>query len=112
MDTERLNKCRSKLVEVAAARSRITYGELAAHLGVANQSVGPYLNSIYREEVTAERPDLTLVVVYADTGFGRYNSGGGPAQSVKVDPQNLDDVKAYNEHLARVYPPRWIQSIG
>ena len=106
MDDTRLNKCRKKLVEIAAARLRITYGELAKHLGVANQSLTPYLNAIYREEMAAERPDLTLVVVYSDTGLGRYNSRGGAAQSVKVDPENSDDVRAYEEHLSKVHD-RW-----
>jgi hypothetical protein len=70
---------------------------------VANQSVGLYLNPIYREEMAARRPDLTVVVVYADTGMGRYNSRGGPAQSVRVDPKKDADVRAYKDELTAVY---------
>jgi hypothetical protein len=64
---------------MAAARARdtITYSALASFLGVANQSVGRYLNAIYEEEIALGHPDLTVVVVYSETGMGRYNSRGG-----------------------------------
>jgi hypothetical protein len=48
-------------------------------------------------------PDLTLVVVYASTGYGRFNSRGGVAQSVRVDPKNSADVETYDADLKRVY---------
>lgn len=103
MDDIRLKKCRSKLIETAKARSKITYGVLAAHIGANNQALTPFLNAIYREEIAANRPDLTLVAVYAATNFGKYNSRGGAPQSVRVDPQNPEDVRIYNEQLAKVY---------
>jgi hypothetical protein len=100
---DRCKICRNILVEVAKARRKITYGDLAKLLGVRNQSLGRYLDPIYYEEIRAGRPDLTLVVVYADTGFGRFNSRGEAARSVKVDPHNPDHVKGYKRELARVY---------
>jgi hypothetical protein len=103
MDTIYLDKCRSKLREVARAGDRISYSSLAAHLGIESRGTGPYLIAIYEEEMKAGRPDITLVVVYAQTGFGRYNSHGGPATGTEVDPDNPADVRAYREQLAKVY---------
>jgi len=65
--------------------------------------VGVYLNPIYKDEITQGRPDLTVVVVYPKTRMGRFNSRGGAAQSVVVNPKNPDDVNAYQDELKRVY---------
>jgi hypothetical protein len=70
MDTERMQKCREKLIEVAQSKGTIPYGVLAEFLRVANQSVGIYLNPIYESETAAGRPDLTVVVIYPKTGMG------------------------------------------
>lgn len=103
MHEEKIEKCKNKLIEVARARDLITYGDLAAHVGVANQGIGTYLKSIYNEETRRlEHPDLTLVAVSAKTRFGRFNSKGRPAQSVTVDPDNPHDVRKYEEQLAKV----------
>ena len=61
------------------------------------------LDNIYEKEIAAGHPDLTLVVVYSQTGFGRYNSEGERARSVKVDPRNSNHVKAYREALFGVH---------
>ena len=53
---------------VTRNHAKIAYSKLAKHLGVANQSVGLYLDAIYKDEIAAGRPDLTLVVVYSETG--------------------------------------------
>lgn len=103
MNTELMQKCRGKLIEVARANGTISYELLAKFLGVANQSVGVYLNPIYESEIAEGRPDLTVVVIYPKTGMGRFNSRGKEAQSVVVDPKNSDDVRAYKEELALVY---------
>jgi hypothetical protein len=103
IDRLRVDQCRDKLIATARARSKITYGDLAKVLHVANQSVGLYLNAVYEEEIAQGRPDLTVVVVYPKTGMGRFNSRGGPAQSVVVDAGNPEDVRAYTEELNRVY---------
>jgi hypothetical protein len=103
MNPDVKSRCRNKLIEVAERRGTITYGELATHLGIANQGPWDVLDELYKEETDARRPDLTLVVVYSDTGFGRYNSEGASTRSVKVDPKNPDQVRAYREALARVY---------
>jgi hypothetical protein len=103
IDQKLVDRCRAMLIEVVRSKRKIFYSELATVLGVANQSVGVYLNPIYEQEMAAGRPDLTVVAVYTETGMGRYNSRGGPAQSVKVDPNSNEDVKAYKEELNRVY---------
>ncbi len=103
IDQNRVDQCRTKLIEIARARGEITYGALAQLIHVANQSIGRYLNAIYEEEIAQHRPDLTVVVVCPKTRMGRYNSRGGPAQSVIVNPDNEADVRAYAEELNRVY---------
>jgi hypothetical protein len=103
IDKRRTKKCKAKLVAVARASDTINYGELASLLRVANQSVGRYLNPIYEQETALGHPDLTLVAVYRKTKMGRFNSRGGRAQSVRVDPKNQRDVKAYKAELKRVY---------
>ena len=103
VDQNRLDRCCDELVKTARARTTIQYGDLAKILGVASQSVGVYLNRIYEEEIARGRPDLTVVVVYKKTGMGRFNSRGGPSQSVLVDPDNPNDVQSYKDELARVY---------
>jgi hypothetical protein len=102
-------RCRVKLIDVARKHAKITYGEMAKHLGVVNQSVGRYLDAIYRDEtIAAGRPDLTLVVVYSETGYGRYNSRGSQPRSIKVDPKNPADVQVYDAELRKVYAHHWL----
>lgn len=114
LDPKRVDKCFEKLLATARQRAsqrvdiRITYGELATHLHVANQSVGQYLTAIYRREVEG-RPDVpdltTLVVSGSGKGagrYGRFNSRSGPACSIKVDPDNRDHVRLYEEEIRRV----------
>jgi hypothetical protein len=109
IDKQRVDRCRAKLIEIARAQKTITYSDLAQLLEVANQSIGLYLNAIYKEEIAKGRPDLTVVAVFQKTGMGRYNSKGGPAQSVVVDPNNSSDVKSYRDELRRVYK-QWSRS--
>jgi hypothetical protein len=98
-----LNRCRSKLFEVARRGKQISYGDLAKHVGVINQGLGPYLDAIYLEEIRQDHPDVTLVAVYSGTKFGRYNSRGRAPKSIKVDPENPTDIANYNAELKRVY---------
>src|SRR6476619_8076073 len=103
MDRRIMERCRDKLIEVARVRGTITYSDLARVLNVVSQSVGVYLDPIYEEEIAQGCPDLTVVGVYSKTGMGRYNSRGRQVRSVKVDPNNDDDVRAYRNELNRVY---------
>jgi hypothetical protein len=103
IDKQITDRCKARLIAVARASDKITYSALANQLGVANQSIGRYLNAIYEEEIAIGHPDLTVVVVYSKTGMGRFNSRGGPAQCIRVDPKNPSDVQAYVAELHRVY---------
>ena len=103
MDPSRLVLCRAALEEAAKSRTHVAYSSLAKIVGVANQGLRPYLQAIYESEMAARHPDLTLVAVYANTRYGRYNSRGGDAQSIRVDPQNAADVAAYEADLEQVY---------
>jgi hypothetical protein len=94
-------RCREKLVEVARQERTITYGELAAHIGIENQGPWAILDEIYNEETAAQRPDLTLLIVYADTGYPPFISRGGPARSVKFDPNK--HLEAWATELAKAY---------
>jgi len=108
LDETIVTECRRKIAEVANKSATITYSELAGHLHVANQSVGKYLTEIYKRECEGTaNPDLTTVVVYADTGYGRYNSEGEEAESVRVDPDNAEDVRRYKDMLRRVHARKW-----
>lgn len=103
-----IDRCREKLIEVSKRWGTITYGELAAHLGVANQSVGGYLNAVYHDLVVDQGlPDLTLLAVYSGTEYGRYNSRGLPAQSVEFDADDPNQRAMYDSDRERVYQ-RWV----
>ena len=84
-----------------AARNgkKITYGELGQTLGIPGR--GPWkgvLDEISREEVEANRPDVTFMVVLARTGYpGQI--GGAPANPPS-DAQKTVADKIIKEVLA------------
>src|SRR5690242_1894567 len=104
MNPQLITRCRNRLIEVSRRRGTITYGQLAAHLGIANQSVGPYLNAVYDDLViNSGLPDLTLLAVYSGTKYGRYNSRGLPARSVVFDPHDPAHRRIYDSDRELVY---------
>lgn len=104
MNQRLIARCRDKLIEASRRRGTITYGELAAHLGVANQSVGAYLNAVYNDLVIAQGlPDVTLLAVYSGTQYGRYNSRGSAAQSVGFNPADSSQRALYDNDRESVY---------
>jgi hypothetical protein len=109
VDSELVARCRDRLIQVARQRGTITYGALAAHLGVIPQAVGKYLNAVYNDLVVEQGlPDLTLLAVYSGTEYGRYNSRGGAAQSVTFNPDNPSQRALYDADRERVYQ-HWAQ---
>jgi hypothetical protein len=60
IDQRITDRCKARLIASARARDTITYSALANLLGVANQSVGRYLNAIYAEEIALGHPALQL----------------------------------------------------
>jgi hypothetical protein len=102
--TTRKDRCRSKLIEVAAARALIEFSDLAAYLGMIPR--GPWekmLDEIYEEERKAGRPDLTLVAVYAPPKrHPPYLSLGGPTRSVEYEKKNPEHCTAWQTELEEV----------
>jgi hypothetical protein len=105
MDANRLNRCFARLIRVSRVKGgKITYGQAAGELGVANQTVAVYLNAIYAREIERRGvPDLTLVCVNSTTGYGRYLSRGAPSRSVPMRPDNAADRRLYDNELGRVH---------
>ncbi|MFZ3361243.1 MAG: hypothetical protein WA177_21055, partial [Xanthobacteraceae bacterium] len=97
--------------ETAKRRETITYGQLAAALGLplARQDWKTVLGPIAADEVQKTRHDLTLVVVYASgpaKGLGRYFSnirGGQLPQSEALDPADQRQIADYKQALQKVY---------
>ena len=72
-------QCRKVLCLAAKQRETITYGKLAAALGLksARQQWGTLLNPLSENETKKTGADLTLIVVYASgpaQGLSRYFS--------------------------------------
>ena len=88
------------LIEVAKAGETIPYSELAALMGLANQSLTPYLMAVYEED--RER-DLTLVVVYKGTKYGRF-------RGECVRPVTPEECQEYDERRERVYR-KWADAV-
>lgn len=67
---DRYEAVRDRLIEVAWSRGLATYGELAEIAGLPAVAVGRLLDEIVTEEVGAERPMLSAVVVDAEGSIG------------------------------------------
>lgn len=67
---DRYDLVRNKLIEVARSRGLTTYGELAKIAGLPAVAVGRLLDEIVTDEVSAERPMLSAVVVDAEGSIG------------------------------------------
>ena len=96
-------RCYQKLIDVARAGKKITYGELCEYLGIRNiiNGLTPYLDAICDDEKADGRPDITVVVVRKSTGFGQFQSSG------PIDPKDADHVRAYEAELVRVHR-QWV----
>lgn len=64
-----IDRIRRTLKEVAKKEDTITYGALASNIGKFDVQDWPELDVLSQEEKRDGRPDLTLVVVNADTKF-------------------------------------------
>jgi hypothetical protein len=74
MNFDLITRWGDRLIEVAKRHETITFGDLAKHLGIASQGPWTMLDEIYDDEIAAGRPDLTLLVVRAATGYPPYVS--------------------------------------
>jgi hypothetical protein len=75
-------KAWKKLTDVARAQSTIPYGKLKTEIGWpgTSQSIGRLLDKLFYEHCQPKLPDISSVVVRADTqqpGIGFYKSTGG-----------------------------------
>ena len=102
------SECRRILCRTAKRRKTITYGDLAAALGLPSprRRWSTVLNPICEEEKRKTGSDLTLVVVYKTgpaKGLGRYFSNTGRPQSTLLDPFDRKQVTAYKQERERVF---------
>jgi hypothetical protein len=105
------SECRRVLCLAAKRRETITYGKLAAALGLksARQQWSTLLHPLSEMEIKNTGADLTLVVVYASgpaEGLSRYFSnvrgGAGPGTSM-LDPADSKRVTEYKQELESVF---------
>lgn len=77
------------------------YGEVAQVYGGVPQGVAPVLNAVARDCDHAGEPDLSALVVLADTGLpGRLNGK-------VVDPQDPEVRQAWLSELRRIRDYPW-----
>ncbi|MDP9443751.1 MAG: hypothetical protein M3P83_05135 [Actinomycetota bacterium] len=77
------------------------YGEVAAVYGGVPRAVAPVLNAVARDCASAGEPDLSALVVLADTGLpGRLNGE-------VVDPQDSGARTAWQAELCRIRSHDW-----
>jgi hypothetical protein len=104
----RYSECYEILRTRAAQRQTITYGELAANLGLPlpRQEWNTVLDPICDNEKRRTGRDLSLVVVYGTgpaKGLGRYFSNRGAPRSKMLDPKDIVQVMAFKAELQRVF---------
>jgi hypothetical protein len=105
------SQCRKILCLTAKRRETITYGRLAAALGLKapRQQWNTVLDPISKSEIEKTRADLTLIVVYASgpaEGLSRYFSnvrGGAAPGTTMLDPRDAKQVASYKQELKRVF---------
>ena len=105
------SECRTILCLSAKRRAAITYGGLAAALGLKSprQQWSTVLDPLSQTEVKKTGADLTLIVVYASgpaKGLSRYFSnlrGGAVPGTTMLDPRNAKQVAAFEQELERVF---------
>ena len=84
---DRIEAVRDRLIEVARSRGLTTYGELAPIAGLPAVAVGRLLDEIVTDEVGAERPMLSAVVVDAErrTGDGFFKMAAALGRAASPD---------------------------
>jgi hypothetical protein len=105
------SQCRKILCLAAKRRETITYGRLAAALGLKSprQQWSTVLDPLSEDETKRTGKDLTLVVVYATgpaKGLSRYFSnirGGAAPGTTTLDPRDDKQVARYKQELEGVW---------
>jgi hypothetical protein len=101
--TDLIGRIRDVLEARAVQQRLITFRELEREIGraFASSEWHTILDPIYYECMHASDPDLTAIVVYADTGYPPFFSQGGEARSVRFDPDR--HLVAWQGEVARVF---------
>jgi hypothetical protein len=106
-----LSECRRILCLSAKRRETITYGDLAAALGLKSprQQWNTVLDPLAETEVNKTGADLALIVVYATgpaKGLSRYFSNmrkGAPPRTTMLNPDDPQKVAEFKQELERVF---------
>jgi hypothetical protein len=105
MDPELLEECRQILIGLARKKQVIYTDELAHLLDIDNLDapLRMYLDPIYHAELAQGRPDLTQIVITRKTGLCFYHSHGLPARTIRVDPNDPENVAGAIAELNSVF---------
>ena len=105
-DMNKIDTIRRRLKEAAAKGQTVTYRHLADLVDIHPQNVSVYLDAIWdaiqKEESPADRLDLTLVVVKADTKLpGKFE--GRTMDAEDWDQETLDLYYKRRDEVYRYY---------
>lgn len=101
-----INACERMLERKVRTGQRLEYGDVMRRFSIGRHQLAALLDPIYNKMVQSGRADLTLVFHYAGGKFGRYNSRGRRARSVRVNARNSLQVRQYKNDLMKVYTER------
>jgi hypothetical protein len=73
------------------------------YLDIGRHQIKDCLDPIHDEAVKTQCPDLGLILHYANSPLGRYNSRQGESRSVEVDPNDIQQIEAYKADLRDVF---------
>jgi hypothetical protein len=79
----------------------ITFGELERKIGVKIGAWNKVLDPIYEDCRTQGHPDLTVIIIYKETGYPPFFSDGGEARSKRFNPNDLRQGTRHRHHDAR-----------
>ena len=101
--TDLVSRVRDVLEDSAKAGKTITFGEIERQVGVKIAPWNKVLDPIYDDCMAQGHPDLTVIVIYKDTGYPPFFSDGGGARSKRFNPNNLRQVERWQKEVARVF---------
>jgi hypothetical protein len=83
--TDLVSRVRDVLEDSARVGKTITFGEIERQVGVKIAPWNKVLDPIYDDCMAQGHPDLTVIVIYKDTGYlPFFSDGGGHGQSVSI----------------------------
>jgi hypothetical protein len=94
---------RARTILEVSERKTITFGEIERRVGEEIAAWNKVLDPIYDDCMAQERPDLTAIVIYKETGYPPFFSDGGDARSKRFNPNNLRQVERWQQEVSRVF---------